>query len=305
VDVSLLHSFRTVDLSGAERAKAVEVGRHGLTIQRGQSGGLLLPSVPVENDWDTDMFLRQVGRKAGLPTTAWQDDAAKLQTFEAVIIKGDIDADILGDDAAVSAPKFTSEELRRYAEHGRTNILAMVQGATPSYYLPSCSDATVQGIALAVELPTFAAAPQFIRISMRPGLPLQSTLFQLTETAAKWLLSQQLDAGLLSRLTTDVAILYDSAMHGTVGDPDLRGFDPQRRALLVIEHGRYAWTLDASKTAEELLEATAHKAEVLSPHGAGVFSLAADTSRPVFTGTNVPAAQRGPSIRPPAVAGVF
>jgi uncharacterized protein (TIGR00296 family) len=35
----------------------IEVGRHGLIVERGSSRGLLLPQVPVEHGWDRDTFL--------------------------------------------------------------------------------------------------------------------------------------------------------------------------------------------------------------------------------------------------------
>ena len=51
LDVSLLHSFKSVTAEGAARVAAVEVGRHGLAIQRGQATGRLLPTVATETRW--------------------------------------------------------------------------------------------------------------------------------------------------------------------------------------------------------------------------------------------------------------
>ena len=68
VDVSLLHSFRTVQAAGVDRIEAIEIGRHGVTINRGQAGGLLLPNVAVENEWDSEAFLRKcAAKRASLP----------------------------------------------------------------------------------------------------------------------------------------------------------------------------------------------------------------------------------------------
>ena len=50
--VNLLHGLAPLAARGRDRIDAVEVGRHGLRIHRGESSGLLLPTVPVENGWD-------------------------------------------------------------------------------------------------------------------------------------------------------------------------------------------------------------------------------------------------------------
>jgi AmmeMemoRadiSam system protein A len=64
--------------------EAVEVGRHGLVIEKGHARGLLLPQVPVEWGWSRDEFLAHLCRKAGLPTDAWQWGAS-LFTFTAEV----------------------------------------------------------------------------------------------------------------------------------------------------------------------------------------------------------------------------
>jgi AmmeMemoRadiSam system protein A len=56
-------------------AEDVVVGRHGLFVSEGARRGLLLPQVPVENDWDRETFLQQTCRKAGLPVDAWRKGA--------------------------------------------------------------------------------------------------------------------------------------------------------------------------------------------------------------------------------------
>ena len=45
---------------------AIEVGRHGIYIQKGDRSGLLLPQVATEYGWDRLTFLEQTCRKAGL-----------------------------------------------------------------------------------------------------------------------------------------------------------------------------------------------------------------------------------------------
>ena len=62
----------------------VKVGTHGLVVERDGQRGLLLPQVPVENNWDRVTFLEQGSLKAGLPRDAWRR-GAKLFVFEAIV----------------------------------------------------------------------------------------------------------------------------------------------------------------------------------------------------------------------------
>jgi len=66
------------------QAKEVEVGRHGLVVGLGARRGLLLPQVPIENDWDRETFIEQTCRKAGLPLDAWRKGAT-LEAFTAEV----------------------------------------------------------------------------------------------------------------------------------------------------------------------------------------------------------------------------
>ena len=63
----------------------VEVGRHGLVMQRGGRSGLLLPQVPVEWGWDRKTFLEQTCNKAGMERDCWKDSATSILTFTAIV----------------------------------------------------------------------------------------------------------------------------------------------------------------------------------------------------------------------------
>lgn len=63
----------------------VEVGRHGLIMQRGGRQGLLLPQVATEWNWDAQTFLSQTCVKAGLPQNCWQQEGTTILWFEAVV----------------------------------------------------------------------------------------------------------------------------------------------------------------------------------------------------------------------------
>ena len=130
-------------------------------------------------------------------------------------------------------------------------------------------------------------------------------MYQCAEGAAQAIQSLQLPPDALGELHADVAVLYDSAMHGTVADADLQGVDPQRRAVVILERGRYAWAFDSDKTPDELLAAAAERVQVMNPQMASVVSLAVDSTCRSLAVSSLPRPQQGPAVRPPAVAGVF
>jgi len=60
---------------------AVEIGKHGLLVQRGERRGLLLPQVAVEHHLSTLQFLEETCRKAGLARDVWRDPDTQLFAF--------------------------------------------------------------------------------------------------------------------------------------------------------------------------------------------------------------------------------
>lgn len=67
-----------------ESPEEVVVGQHGLIIAQGNRKGVLLPQVPVENQWSRKTFLEQACLKAGLPPAAWES-GAEVFVFEAIV----------------------------------------------------------------------------------------------------------------------------------------------------------------------------------------------------------------------------
>ena len=65
----------------------VEVGRHGLIVERGGNSGLLLPQVATEWSWDASEFLTNCCLKAGLPPDSWLLDGTKVSVFEGEIFE--------------------------------------------------------------------------------------------------------------------------------------------------------------------------------------------------------------------------
>jgi AmmeMemoRadiSam system protein A len=63
---------------------SIEIGRHGLIIERGTRKGLLLPQVAPEHGWDRHTFISHTCLKAGLPRDAWLNGAT-IFSFEAEV----------------------------------------------------------------------------------------------------------------------------------------------------------------------------------------------------------------------------
>jgi AmmeMemoRadiSam system protein B/AmmeMemoRadiSam system protein A len=302
LEVWLLYNPQPVSARGEERLTAVTVGRHGVQVVRGEARGLFLPGVAVEQGWDARRFLDHVCVKAGLPPTAWRDDATALFIFEGEALTGTAaGADPVEPRPAPCRP----EDLPAFADFCRNNLAALLTGATPSYYLWGAPDGTVAGAVLTVHQPDTGAVAHFSQTSLRPGLPMQSTLFGLAQSAAQALAAQRITADAFNQLRVGVSFLHDPALHGTVAAPHLAGLDPRERALLVMERSKTALVFDPQKTADELLDEAAAQARVTHPAAAPVFSLAAVAAVSPLTVSNAPRPVRGPAERPPAVAGTF
>jgi MEMO1 family protein len=64
----------------------IEVGRHGVFIEKRGRRAVFLPQVATEQGWDRDTMLRYLCRKAGLGADEWKKDA-NFEVFEAQIIE--------------------------------------------------------------------------------------------------------------------------------------------------------------------------------------------------------------------------
>jgi AmmeMemoRadiSam system protein A len=67
----------------------VVVGRDGIIISKGFYRGLLLPQVPVEQDWDLEEYISYGCRKAGLPPDEWRGGGVDIETFQAIVFGED------------------------------------------------------------------------------------------------------------------------------------------------------------------------------------------------------------------------
>jgi AmmeMemoRadiSam system protein A len=72
-------------LQKLEDIEEIEVGKHGIYIEKSFYRGVLLPQVALEHNWDRLTFLQQTCLKAGLPTDAWKADDADIYVFSAQV----------------------------------------------------------------------------------------------------------------------------------------------------------------------------------------------------------------------------
>lgn len=79
--LSPLHKIESFD--------EIEVGKHGIYLEKGFYRGVLLPQVATEHRWDRETFLKQTCLKAGLPTDAWQAEDAEIYIFSAEVFAED------------------------------------------------------------------------------------------------------------------------------------------------------------------------------------------------------------------------
>ncbi|MFW6457904.1 MAG: AmmeMemoRadiSam system protein A [Halodesulfurarchaeum sp.] len=64
---------------------AVTVGSDGLIVRAGERSGLLLPQVPVDNDWGPREFLEKTCEKAGLHGECWKRSNVDVLQFGAQV----------------------------------------------------------------------------------------------------------------------------------------------------------------------------------------------------------------------------
>jgi AmmeMemoRadiSam system radical SAM enzyme/AmmeMemoRadiSam system protein B/AmmeMemoRadiSam system protein A len=304
MEVWLLYNPERVQARGPDRLGAVVIGKHGVQVVRGQAHGLFLPSVAVENNWDVRRFLDQVCVKGGLAPDAWSDDATALFTFEGESLQGRAAHPNTGSPSRRPGP-CRPDQLATYADFCRNNLAALLEGATPNYYLWGAGDGLINGAVLTLQRKGTSESLHFSQFSLRPGVPLQATLFSLTQAAAANLAARGAGPEAVGILELGLMLLHDPMLHGTVADPHLAGFDPKHRAVLVLERNRHALLYDPSREGEDLLAEAAAGARVSQPASAAVFSLEALTTVAVVNVSTAPRPVQGPALRPPAVAGKF
>lgn len=76
-------------LSPKKRVKSIDeidLGRHGVIVKNGRSGGVFLPQVAAETGWSKEEFMRNLcAGKAGLAPDAYKDPKTEIYVFEAEV----------------------------------------------------------------------------------------------------------------------------------------------------------------------------------------------------------------------------
>jgi hypothetical protein len=86
VEVTILTKPEIIEVNDPkEYLEKIEIGRDGLIVEQDMFKGLLLPQVPVEQEWEKDEFLSQTCMKAGLMPDAWFDKRTKISNFSGQI----------------------------------------------------------------------------------------------------------------------------------------------------------------------------------------------------------------------------
>ena len=149
----------------------------------------------VEHQLDARAFLKQVCLKAGLPPDAWKQDDTTLMTFEGYAIRGRLDASAgaaaAWTDGWAGGP--TRDELAALARFCRSNLMALLQGATPWFYLAGGYDGGIHGVAMTVGPPGSTGRSSAASSRLRLEIPLQATLFKLCEAAARTLAARRIE----------------------------------------------------------------------------------------------------------------
>ena len=78
IEISVLTPIREI-----QDINEIEVGKHGIIIERYNQSGLLLPQVATEYGWDRESFLDHTCLKAGLPKRCWKEQGTVIKVFAA------------------------------------------------------------------------------------------------------------------------------------------------------------------------------------------------------------------------------
>jgi AmmeMemoRadiSam system radical SAM enzyme/AmmeMemoRadiSam system protein B/AmmeMemoRadiSam system protein A len=301
IEVTILDDCQPIPGRGADRADAIEVGRHGLQIRLGESHGLLLPGVATSHGWTSEEFLNGLCHKAGLPPLAWQRDSAELTRFRGESARGPF-------SAPPPAPRknlLQAGDVPGLVRLATEQLATLLAGGSPMVYGFDCPDGNVTGLILHFEIDAHEGPPiDFAEISLRPGVPLQATLGKLCQTAAKTLI-RTVPVEQLETARIGLTVLSSPALQGGLAEPDTQGFDPKQHGWIVLRGGEMLAVFDPSESADQSLSRIQTLAGHRSRSRTPIYSAVVHSSRAAVEYRSKPAAVIGTRVRPPARSGQF
>jgi uncharacterized protein len=81
LEISVISPLQKID-----SVEEIEVGVHGIYLEKNFSRGVLLPQVAMEHGWNRDTFLGQTCLKAGLAKDGWRE-GTDIYTFSAEVFR--------------------------------------------------------------------------------------------------------------------------------------------------------------------------------------------------------------------------
>ena len=298
LSISIIGPPRPIEAVGDDRIEMVHVGVHGLRIRLGKHVGLLLPVVAKEQDWNARQFLDAVCQKAGLPPGSWRRDDAVIEIFDGIDYSAPfvVDRDTKASDSAL-LDTVPLQRLNRWVE---ANLAALQAGATPMFYANDVDDATTAGVVLQVSPPDSHETAGWMQLNVREGIPLQSTLFQLTQTAARTFSNW----GRAGQWQVNLGILSQVIHHGVDTDYQVQEVSPKNRAIIAMDGKRWAIAYQPSTGTDEVITSVL-KAQSFRPGQTMIYSAVCDSTQSGFSISAGPQARSDITSRPPAVAGTF
>ena len=142
-------------------------------------------------------------------------DDCQLQRFAGSSIHGEIRSGGLRWTCHASTARRELRTNRDVATSRSSQFDGAGSGATPSYFIPNAPDGTVHGIVFSLfDSQSKRPLLHLIRLSMRPGIPLQSSLFELTSAAFQAI--QNLQPSNDMQVEIAMTILSDPSAHGVI-----------------------------------------------------------------------------------------
>ena len=86
IELTILTPPQLIEVSNPlDYFEKIKIGRDGLIIEYNHSSGLLLPQVPIEQNWTVSQYLEHICVKAGISSQLWKDPKTNIYSFQGII----------------------------------------------------------------------------------------------------------------------------------------------------------------------------------------------------------------------------